>query len=153
MSLLYWAGAVISTDSWVAVTGKNSSRSAWHMQLEWEINISHGRCHWSLWVVTTALPNLAWLIMWIAWVRLHPSAYLLSMWGADEGLSEHTLLQWAEPYAGTQGLRHTEVKEPFQAEGRGGLLESVVVRLSSELWHSLPLVQRWNVEQCRKGPL
>lgn len=62
------------------------------------------------------------------------------MWGADEGLSEHTLLKWAEPYAGPQGLRHMEVKEPFQAEGWGGLLENVVVRLSSELGHSLPRV-------------
>lgn len=53
------------------------------------------------------------------------------MWGADEGLSEHILLKQAEPYAGPQGLRHTEVTAT-QAEGRGGLLQSMVVRLSSE---------------------
>lgn len=42
------------------------------------------------------------------------------MWGTDEGLHKHILLEWAEPYAGPRGLIHMEVKgNPGQMRTQG----------------------------------
>lgn len=150
MSLGYWHGAVISLESGAAVTGENSSHSALHTQLKQEINISHGKCHWCLWVVTAALPSSAWLIK----PRIPHNVDSVSL-GCNplyiSCLRGKQMKSWVNAYC-WNGHSHNQDLNASDTWNWQSLTLVVLWRAwwwGSVLRHSLPLFQRWNVEQWR----
>lgn len=135
--------------------GKNSSRSALHMQLEREINISHGSVVPLKFVGGYCSITEFSLTHNVGSVNLGCNPLRVSYLCGEqmkEGLSEYILLKWAEPHAGPQGLRHREVKAALgRGAGRSAGKHGGEAQLRAMAQSSSG--PRWNVEQCRNGPL